>query len=118
MEGFFCRITVNQHSPANHAAKGGIPVEHVTYFYIENCPYCQQANRWLERLIRKHPEYGAVAITRIDERKQPDVADKYDYYYVPTFYVGAEKVHEGAATREKIEAVLLRAMGGTSEAIG
>ncbi|MDR1569435.1 MAG: thioredoxin family protein [Oscillospiraceae bacterium] len=90
----------------------------ITYFYFDECPYCQQANGYLDSLIEQRPEYGRIPITRINERKQPDIADKYDYYYVPTFYVGAKKVHEGASTREKIEMVLKRALEAEKEAIG
>ena len=35
-----------------------------------------------------------------------DLADSYDYFYVPTYYVGGEKVHEGHAEREDVEKVL------------
>lgn len=30
----------------------------------------------------------------IEETQHPDIADQYDYYYVPTFYVDGVKVHE------------------------
>ena len=46
----------------------------------------------------------------IEESEQPDVADRYDYYYVPTFYVGGEKVHEGGIYPEEVERVLRRAL--------
>ncbi len=46
----------------------------------------------------------------IDERKQPDVAEKYDYYYVPTFYVGEEKVHEGHAEMADVKKVFQAAL--------
>ena len=48
----------------------------------------------------------------IDERKQPDIANKYDYYLVPTFYVDGVKLHEGVATKEKVEYVLKQALEG------
>ena len=41
----------------------------------------------------------------VDENIHPEIAAQYDYYYVPTYYVGDEKVHEGAASKEKIERV-------------
>ena len=30
----------------------------------------------------------------MEESKQPEVAAKYDYYYVPTLFCGAEKLYE------------------------
>ena len=35
----------------------------------------------------------------IEESEQPEVADAFDYYYVPTFYVDGVKVHEGGIYR-------------------
>jgi len=38
------------------------------------------------------------------------VADGYDYYYVPTFYVDGVKVHEGGIYPDEVEAILRKAM--------
>ena len=54
--------------------------------------------------------FGDVELTVIDETEQPDVADQWDYYYVPTYFVGKEKLHEGAATKDKIQRVFERAL--------
>ena len=78
----------------------------ILFFHFESCPYCQQARRWLDELMTEHPEYQALEIERIDEHKQPEIADRYDYWYVPTFYVDGQKVHEGACTKEIVENVL------------
>ena len=51
-----------------------------------------------------------MELTVIDETRQPDVAEKWDYYYVPTYFVGKEKLHEGAATKDKIQRVFERAL--------
>ncbi len=51
-----------------------------------------------------------MAIETIEESEQPDVAERFDYYYVPTFYVGGEKVHEGGIWPDEVEAVLRRAL--------
>jgi len=77
----------------------------ITYFYLEACPYCKQARRWMDELLLQNPEYNALEIVQIEERKHPEIANKFDYYYVPTYYVDDVKVHEGAASREKIEMV-------------
>lgn len=82
----------------------------VTMFVMEGCPYCRQALRWMDELMRDYPEYGDVELEIIDETKQPEIADQWDYYYVPTYFVGRDKLHEGVATKEKIQRVLERAL--------
>ena len=82
----------------------------VLMFTLAGCPYCREALAWMDALRRAHPEYAAVPLTLVDEREQPDVANAYDYWYVPTFYVGADKLHEGAATPEIIVRVFARAL--------
>ena len=77
----------------------------ITMFTMESCPYCQKALRWMEELFAENPVYQSLEITIIDENAHPDIARNYDYYYVPTYYVGNEKVHEGAASLEKIRRV-------------
>lgn len=72
---------------------------------FEACPYCQQALKYLNEL-KSEEQYRDVQITIIDERKQPEVADAYDYYYVPTFYVDNVKVSEGAVTYDKVKEIL------------
>ena len=72
---------------------------------MNTCPYCIAAIRWMNELMKKDEAYRALSITMIDEKANSEIAGKYDYYYVPTYYVGDEKVHEGAASLEQIKAV-------------
>jgi len=83
----------------------------VLLFVMESCPYCKQALRWMEELRNEQAEYNRVAVTIIDENLQPDLAKKYDYYYVPTYYVDGIKVHEGAATKDIVRSVFDRSLG-------
>jgi len=64
----------------------------------------------METLIAENPGYASLEVEKIDERAYPEVARKYNYYYVPTYYVGDEKIHEGAAGLEKIRLVFDAAM--------
>ena len=82
----------------------------VTMFYLKSCPHCKNAEAILHNLCEENPLYSQVAIERIEERENPQIADKYDYYYVPCYYVEGEKCHEGVPTTEKIEAVLKKAL--------
>ena len=78
----------------------------ITMFTMESCPYCKQALRWMDELLASNCAYSALEIEKIDELVHPEIANGYDYYYVPTYYVGSEKLHEGAASPERIKLVL------------
>jgi predicted DsbA family dithiol-disulfide isomerase len=80
------------------------------YFYQRLCPFCIAANKYLSELIAENPAYGKLEIERIDENKESARADRYDYWYVPTFYVDGKKLHEGVLTKEKLKSVLDAAM--------
>ena len=77
----------------------------VKLFYLKNCPFCRKALRYIDEVKAAHPELAAVDIELIEESEQPAVADGYDYYYVPTFYV-----HEGGIYPDEVEAILRKAM--------
>ena len=77
----------------------------IQLFILRNCPFCVQALDWQNKILNENPHFKEIPIEIIDESEQYDLANSYDYYYVPTYYVGEEKVHEGVATREKIESV-------------
>lgn len=60
--------------------------------------------------LKKRPEYENIVIEAIEETEHPDIADRYDYYYVPTFYIGEEKVHEGGILPEEVERIFKKAL--------
>ena len=84
----------------------------ITLFYLSDCPYCRNAKRALEELKKENPAYGEIAIDWIEESEHPELAGKYDYYYVPTMYVEDKKLYEAkpsetyAACKENVKAVL------------
>ena len=77
-------------------------VKKVTMFYLLNCPYCKQAHRVIDDLYAENPAYKDIEIDYVEESMQPSVAEQYDYYYVPTFFIGKEKISE-ARTGESYE---------------
>mgnify|MGYP001072339240 CR=1 FL=1 len=79
-------------------------------FHFAACPYCAQARRALQNLLEDHPEYQQLDIELIDEKLEPARAARYDYWYVPTFYIGRRKVHEGPINARGIEEILKKAM--------
>lgn len=84
-------------------------MQKITMFHFEACPYCRQARYFMRQLMAEHPEYQKLEIEFVDEKRNPVYADKYDYWYVPSFFVNGEKLHEGAAAREDVERVLQKA---------
>ena len=84
-------------------------MKEVKLFVIEDCPHCKNALSLMEEICKEHPEYKNVKIEMIDENKDADYAAKFDYYYVPTFFVDGVKIHEGIPTKEAVEKVYAEA---------
>ncbi len=80
-------------------------MQDLTLFYLKNCPYCISAMRILDELIAEEP-YRGISVHRIEESEQPDLADQFDYYYVPTFFFNQQKLFEGAMERKDVLHVL------------
>ncbi|MBQ6425221.1 MAG: glutaredoxin [Clostridia bacterium] len=66
----------------------------LTVMYLENCPYCRKARKAVDALIGKNPEFRSVPLTWIEESEQPALADSYDYWRVPSVFMGEEKLFE------------------------
>ena len=81
----------------------------ILMFTMASCPYCRQAHRWMDEVLVAHPEYGDIPLEIVDELEQPALAERYTYYYVPTYYVGGVKVHEGVANKGIVLSVFERA---------
>lgn len=79
-------------------------------FYQERCPFCKRAFAYIEELKKENPEYNKIAIETIEETEQPEYADTFDYYYVPTFYINNEKIHEGGIKKEEVKEILNKAL--------
>lgn len=85
-------------------------MKQIDMFVTDWCPYCKRARSMLEQLQGVRPEFRDVKINIIDEEARPDISDTYDYYYVPSLFIGRDKLHEGVPTFEKLEAVLNAAL--------
>jgi glutaredoxin len=84
-------------------------MKEIKMFLMATCPHCRKALELMDDIYAEHPEYKTLPLKKIDETKEPDYAAKFDYYYVPTFYVGEEKLHEGVPSKEAIEKVFAEA---------
>ena len=83
-----------------------IVMQTLTFFYLKNCPFCRQADRIIAELKASDPKYAAVPIEKVEEEQNPEVAEQYDYYYVPCFFLGKKKLFEGVPSEEEIRKVL------------
>ena len=66
----------------------------VTMFYLESCPYCKKGRDAIAELTAENPEYAKIPIEMIEESEEPERADAYDYYRVPSLFIGEEKLYE------------------------
>lgn len=85
-------------------------MKEVMLFKLANCPHCKLALRFQEELMAEHPAWREIPLRVIDEAEEPTVAESYDYYYVPTYYVDGKKVFEGHAEKADVEAVFRAAV--------
>lgn len=82
----------------------------LTLFYLETCPYCKRARAYMQELCEEDPKYAKIPVNMIEERQQKVLADSYDYYYVPCYYVNGEKLAEGSIDKEGVKAVFDKAL--------
>ncbi|MCJ7689769.1 MAG: thioredoxin family protein [Clostridiaceae bacterium] len=82
----------------------------VIMFVTEWCPYCKKALAYMDATQKQNPQYADIVIKIIDEELHPEIAKNYTYYYVPTYYVDGVKVHEGATSKNIINAVFEKAL--------
>ena len=82
----------------------------IKLFYQERCPFCKKAFKYIDELKQENPKFKEIEIETIEETVHADIADQYDYYYGPTFYLDGEKVHEGGIFKPEVEAILNKAL--------
>ena len=70
-------------------------------FILENCPHCRNARRWINQ----------IEIELIDEQINSELADQYDYYYVPALFDGNTKLHEGVASKDGLKKIFDQYLG-------
>lgn len=86
----------------------------LTLFVLENCPYCIRVNQYLKELLSEDPKYLEVEIDLIDERKNRVLANSYNYYLVPSFYLGQRKLFEGIMSKNDVKGVLETALASNT----
>ena len=81
-------------------------MKELTYFYLKSCPYCILASQYLAELQKENPAYAAIPIKMIEERENKALADSFDYFYVPCFYIDGKKVAEGSLDKRGVRQIL------------
>ena len=77
----------------------------ITVLITDWCPHCKRAINWIDEVKQENPKYKEIKVEIIDEEKTPEIAKQYDYYYVPTYFVGKRKAFEGGTTKEIVRKV-------------
>lgn len=78
-------------------------MKEIILFYLDDCPYCKKALKAIDDLKEKNPAYRDVKLHMVEETRDTPPAGKYDYYAVPSLFIGEEKQYEchlGASTEE------------------
>ena len=73
-------------------------------FILPDCPYCKQTIKWIKEL-KEDVKYQNIDIQLIDKSQEVELADSYDYYYVPALFDGNCKYIEGATTYQELKSV-------------
>ncbi|MCX7970522.1 MAG: glutaredoxin [Negativicutes bacterium] len=81
----------------------------ITMFVLAKCPHCARAFQLIDEVKSERPELAEIEIEVIDEQVETELAARYDYHYVPAFFSGDRKLHEGKVEREDIGRVLAAA---------
>lgn len=66
----------------------------ITMFYLEECPFCNKAKKAMEELMNENEEYKKLDIEQIEESENVALAENYDYYAVPSLFIGKDKYYE------------------------
>ena len=68
----------------------------ITMFHIEECRYCDFAKQAIKELRAEDSAYEKVEIEMINENEHPEIIENYDYWSVPSLFIGREKIFEAA----------------------
>ena len=61
-------------------------MEDFRLFILPDCPYCRRVLAWQEELMAAQPLYRPLAPRIVDESRQKELTQGFDYYYVPCYF--------------------------------
>ncbi len=80
-------------------------MKELTLFYLKGCPYCKKALAYMDELKNEYPEYNEIPIKMVEEREEAELANSYDYYYVPCYWIEDKKIAEGSIDKSGVKKV-------------
>ena len=59
----------------------------ILFFTRDDCGYCAKAHKGIRELMEENPAYKTLHIREVEETREPEFIEKFDYYAVPTLYL-------------------------------
>jgi hypothetical protein len=56
-------------------------------------------------------KYNGIHFEIVDELVEVERADAHDYWYVPTFYLDGNKLHEGGIYKDEVKQLMDKVLG-------
>ena len=66
----------------------------ILFFTRDDCGYCAKAHKAIAELKAENPAYGTLSLREVEETREPEFIEKFDYYAVPTLYLDGVKKFE------------------------
>ena len=66
----------------------------ILLFSRDDCGYCAKAHKAIAELKAENPAYGPLSLREVEETREPEFIEKFDYYAVPTLYLDGVKKFE------------------------
>ena len=66
----------------------------ILLFSRDDCGYCAKAHKAIAELKAENPAYGTLSLREVEETREPEFIEKFDYYAVPTLYLDGVKKFE------------------------
>lgn len=66
----------------------------ILLFSRDDCGYCAKAHKAIAELKAENPAYGTLPLREVEETREPEFIEKFDYYAVPTLYLDGVKKFE------------------------
>ena len=66
----------------------------ILLFSRDDCGYCAKAHKAIAELKAENPAYGTLSLREVEETREPELIEKFDYYAVPTLYLDGVKKFE------------------------
>lgn len=66
----------------------------ILLFSRDDCGYCAKAHKAIAELKAENPTYGTLSLREVEETREPEFIEKFDYYAVPTLYLDGVKKFE------------------------